>query len=118
VTDTVESTVGDTGLRAELIAFRLESAVEAERQRQQHAKEQELLAAKVAELEQSNSSLAMAEAARLAGLNLDSQPARYFMAHYNGPPDPERILRDYCLQVLGRPVPEAHRRRLHRLTRK
>jgi hypothetical protein len=71
----------------------------------------------VTELEQRNAGLAMAEAARRAGLNLDSQPARFFLHHYAGPPDPERILRDYCLQVLGKPVPEAYRRRLQRLTR-
>ena len=57
------------------------------------------------------------EAARVAGLNLDSQPARFFMHFYDGPPDPERILTAYCAQVLGKPVPEAYRRRLHRLTR-
>jgi hypothetical protein len=76
-----------------------------------------LPAAKVTELEQRNASLAMAEAARLAGLNLDHQTARYFMAHYDGPPDPETILRRYCLEVLGRPIPEDHRRRLQRFTR-
>jgi hypothetical protein len=117
MTDIAEPTVEDTELRAELIAFQLEAAVEAERQRQDHARERERLAAKVTELEQRNAGLAMAEAARLAGLNLDHQPARYFMAHYDGPADPETILRRYCLEVLGRPVPEAMRRRLYRLTR-
>jgi hypothetical protein len=59
----------------------------------------------------------MAEAARLAGLNLNHQTARYFMHHYDGPPDPETILRRYCVEVLGKAPPEAHRRRLQRLTR-
>jgi hypothetical protein len=119
VVERTESTVEDTELRAELIAYQLESALEAERERQQHAQERERLAAKVTELEQRTASLTMTEAARLAGLNLDSQPARYFLHHYANaghPPDPERILRDYCAQVLGKPVPEAHRRRLQRLT--
>ena len=69
------------------------------------------------ELEQRNARMAMAEAARLAGLNLDHQTVRYFMHHYDGPPDPERILTDYCVQMLGKPPPEAHRRRLQRRTR-
>jgi hypothetical protein len=122
VTDLAERTVEDceptdgTELEAELIAFQLEAAVEAERQRLADEQERERLAAKVTELERRNASLAMTEAARLAGLNLDSQPARFFLHHYAGPPDPERILTEYCLQVLGKPVPEAHRRRLHRLT--
>ena len=74
----------------------------------------------MAELEERNARLAMTEAARVAGLNLDSQRARYFLHHYanaGNPPDPERILTAYCAQVLGKPVPEAHRRRLQRLTR-
>jgi hypothetical protein len=117
VTDIAEPIVEDSELRAELIAFQLETAVEAERQRQRDAKERERLATKVAELEAANAKLAMAEAARLAGLNLSHQTARYFMHHYDGPPDPERILTDYCVQVLGKAPPEAYRRRLQRPTR-
>lgn len=116
MTDTAEPTVEDSDLRAELIAFQLETAIEAERQRQRDAKERERLATKVAELEERNSALTMAEAARLAGLDLDSQPAKFFMHFYDGPPDPETILRRFCLEVLGKPIPEAHRRRLQRLT--
>lgn len=79
MTDTAEPTVDDTELRAELIAFELETAVEAERQRQRDAKERERLATKVTELEQRNASLTMAGAARAAGLSLEHQTARYFM---------------------------------------
>jgi hypothetical protein len=118
VTDLAEPTVEDSELRAELIAFQLETAVEAERQRLADEQERKRLAAKVAELEQRNARMAMAEAARLAGLNLDHQTARFFMHFYDGPPDPETILRRYCLEVLGKAPPEAHRRRLQRrLTR-
>jgi hypothetical protein len=121
VTNLAEPTLDDTELRASLIALQLQHGIDAERQRLAEERERERHAAELAELEERNARLAMAEAARLAGLDLDSQPARYFLHHYaaaGNPPDPERILRDYCLQVLGRPVPEAHRRRLQqRLTR-
>jgi hypothetical protein len=96
--------------RSDLIAMQLQAALD----QQAEARERERLAAKLSELEAANAELTMTEAARQAGLNLNHQTARFFLHHYTGPADPERILTDYCTKVLGKAPPIAHVRRLQR----
>jgi hypothetical protein len=102
--------VTDIDVRADLIAAQLQTAVE----RAADEAERERLAAKVTELETANAKLTMAEAARQAGLNLEHQTVRFFMHYYDGPPDPERILTDFCTKLHGKPPPMALLRRLQR----